>query len=306
MAGLPAAPTQSAQTVAPSTQGPYAPVQTQDQSFGTTAQVQNAPTPDAYMAAIQAQMAPAFEQSRQQLNAQQQAMGTLTSGAGNYANQQLTAQNNATLAGMEAPLLQQGFAQQATANEQNAAAQNAAMQAGLNRQQGNNQFNAGQANAYNTLLQNQTWQGAQNANAQNLQGQEFNATQLQNANLANQNAANALQLAQLGYGNADYLAQMQMQGNLIGQGLEGQNWLANTGLTQQNQAYNSANTAGQQYAAAIGAAQQIPTTQIQTGYTGYQPGSSSDTSAFGGWGGGGANLGGTGSMEGTGEYAGGH
>ncbi len=244
-------------------QGAYAPVQIGQTGNTSVAQVAAPPAPQAYMDALQASFGPQFQQSQQQLNAQQQAMGTLTSGAGNYANQQLTAQNNATLAGAEAPLIQQGFAQAYGANTTNAGAQNAENMATQGINANANTQNAGATNSYLTDLQNQYFQGGQNSANNALQGQEFNSGLLANIYNNNQNATNQLQLAQMGYGNQDYMQQVSQMAGLEAQGLGGQLGTTANGQNAQDAAYLQTQQMVNPYMQSIGAASAIP------GYSNY-------------------------------------
>lgn len=164
------------------------------------------PTPDAYRQAVQQSLQPTFDASADQLAARQAAMGTLSSGQGNKDFQTLYANNNATVAGATAPLIQQGFAQTYGANQQNASA----------------------ANSYQQLLQQQAYGAGQNQINNNLQAQEFNAGQ-----------GNQFGLAQMGYSNSNYQQQMAQLAGLQSQGLGGQISGYNQGANNQLNAYTN-------------------------------------------------------------------
>lgn len=178
-----------------------------DNTQVSTVQTPNAAADtSAYTQQVQQSLQPQFTQAQQQLAAQQAAMGTLSSGQGNQGLQDLYAGQNATVAGLVAPMIQQGNAEQYGANT----------------------TNAGAANAYQTLLQNQVYGAGQNSINNNLQAQEFNA-----------GSANNAQLAQLGYSNSDYQQQMAELAGLQSQGLGGQVGTLGTGVGQQLNAYTS-------------------------------------------------------------------
>ena len=130
-----------------------------DPTLGQSTNVSAPPTPDAYAAALQAAYAPMFDKQRQALNANQAANGTLTSGAGNYGQQDLTAQNDATLAAGLQPLIQQGFGQQFQANVDNANSQNSFQNMLKQQQFAGAQQNAGAANSADAAYRAQQFAG---------------------------------------------------------------------------------------------------------------------------------------------------
>lgn len=145
------------------------------------------PPPAAYATELEAAYAPFFQQQQQALNANQAATGTLTSGAGNYGQQQLAAQDAATLAQGELPLIEQGNQNQFSANSQNASAINSFLS--LLQGQG---FQAGQTNQQDTLTQNLANQGYyNNALTGNVASQ--NAYQTNSQNIAGGNYSSILQ-----------------------------------------------------------------------------------------------------------------
>jgi hypothetical protein len=77
------------------------------------------PGPNMYASALQQQFAPYFQQSYQDLGAQEAGMGILNSGAANKDFQDLTARNNSTYASALTPLIQQGFGEQFQAQQSN-------------------------------------------------------------------------------------------------------------------------------------------------------------------------------------------
>lgn len=184
------------------------------------AQVQAPPQDSAYYSALQTALQPGFNTQANALAQQEAAMGVVNSGQGVNDFGQLAQDQNAIYAQQAAPMISQGFQNQFSANSQNAAAQNSLQQ----------------------LLQNQSY-GAGINNANNaLQAQEFNSGQ--NYGLLSQDLGyqNALQLAQLGYGNSDYLAQLQGITGLEGTGLGTQGNILTSGM---NNSFNGYQTGAQ-------------------------------------------------------------
>lgn len=220
-------------------------------SAPTVSQVQNAPAPSAYAQALQTALAPQFAINQGNLNAQQAAMGTLTSGAGNYGQQQLTAQNNATYANALLPLIQQGYAQDAAASSQNAGATNAA----------SNNY----ASALNAMLSQQ-------------QGQGFQAAQ------GNQQAANAYGLNAQQDSNQAYQQALAAMLGINATGLNTQGNILASGVGQQQQQYGTALGQGQAGGAATGYGYQpytIPTGSPSYTAPSYNYGGSPDTTNVG-------------------------
>ncbi len=242
---------------------PYSVATVQNPNTPQAAQVAAPPTPAEYATALQQSLSPGFQQQTQQMLDAQNATGVLDSGQGSQGLQYLTGQQNATYANALLPLIQQGYGQQFQANEANAGAQNA-----LNAQ--------GFAQAYGA--------SGQNAGAQN-QTNEFNAGQNQN-----------YQLAQMGYGNEDYLAQLQAMAGIYGTGQQAVNSEYGAGQGYNNEYGNIPASSTLPYASGVGAATQVPGLP---GYGGQQAGGSGN---YGGW----SEGSGSGSQEGTGESAGGY
>lgn len=228
---------------------------------GSVTTVGAPPTPDAYRQAVQQSLQPTFDDQQQQLAARLNALGILPSGAANKGFQDLTAQNNATVAGATAPLIAQGFGQQFQAGSQN----------------------AGAANAYQDLIQQQAFTGGQNAINNNLNAQEFDAGLNQQTNLANQQAANALQLAQMGYGNADYQQIIAQLAGLQSQGLGGQESIIGQGVPQALNAYTQSYNSLLPYSSSAGYASGYGTGSGLPGNLGYTPASQGDYSAYTGY-----------------------
>lgn len=246
------------------------------------AQVAAPPTPDAYASALQQSFAPYFGESQQQLAGDLAGMGILSSGAGAKQLQDLTARNNATYANALLPLIQQGFGQQFQANAQNAGAQNQAASQGY----------SGALQSFLNQLQNQF------------------AAQRQNQDLQAQYG-----LAQMGYGNQDYLTQLGILAGLQGQGLGGLNSIYGQGMNNAYNGYLSPQSNMAQYAYGAGGAGVYPNSgyggSSSSGIPSWSPTSSSFTSTSsydpygtgvnmsqlnlpsGGGGGGGYNLGGS-------------
>ena len=121
--------------------------------------------------------------------------------------------------------------------------------------------NATYANALMPLIQQGYAQqfGAQQDNAaSDLQSQEFNATQGLNLNEFNANTANQYQLAQMGYGNADYQQQLSELAGIYGTGQSNEGYILGNGVGQAEGAYTGTQNALLPYAAQAGAASQIP------------------------------------------------
>jgi hypothetical protein len=176
----------------------------------------------AYTQAITAGLQPTFDQQTAALKEKLNAMGILPSGSAIQQLGDLTAQQGATIASDVSPLIAQGFQNQNTNAQQNASA----------------------LNAYQQLIQQQSYGAGINNQNNQLQASEFNAGQQQQANLSNMSADEALQLAQLGYGNADYMQMIGQQGGLTGATLGAGNTNAVGGSTNATGAYLNTPTSG--------------------------------------------------------------
>ena len=200
-----------------------------DPTIGQSTNISAPPTPDAYATALQAAYAPMFDKQRQALNANQAANGTLTSGAGNYNQQELTAQNNATLARELQPLIQQGFGQQFQANVDNANSQNSFENMLKQQQFAGAQQNAGAANATDAAYRSQQFAGQeQYANANNTANLAQRQQQF-SADAANAGATNSFRdlLQGQSFSAAEANAQRRLQAGEFNANLQNGNQQAN-------------------------------------------------------------------------------
>jgi hypothetical protein len=174
-------------------------------------------------------MQPTFQQQNEALAEQSNARG-LSGGAAQYFSNNLAQQQGATMAQMNAPIVQQGYGYGQQDIQSNQAALNTQ---GLANQGYQNQFGLANMGAQNTQsLANQGYQnqfGLANLGYNNAANQ-FNAGNQQTTNLAN-----------AGYGNAanQYNATNLQNANLANQQAQNQAAEFNANLWQNNNQYNT-------------------------------------------------------------------
>lgn len=209
---------------------PAPPAATQADPFAQLGQVQAPPTPDQYRLALQQAFAPQFSDEQNALAATEASKGILDGTGGRKDFSDLGARQSATVAQAMMPLITQGFGQQFNAANANAASRNAYLEQltgiGANQTSQNASMQE-QSNLANLGLWGQLAQG-------------------------NQSAQNNLQLAQLGYGNQDYLAQLNALYGLEQTGLGGLSNVFRGGMDTMYGAYSGGQALGTNAAGTIG------------------------------------------------------
>jgi hypothetical protein len=184
---------------------------------------------------LQTEMAPTFQNQQRSLDESMAARGIFSSGAGVDASNQLKGQQDAALAGAQAPMVAQGYGYQQ---------QDVANNANLNAQQGfQNAAYGNQAGQFNAGLQTQV--AGQNAGAQNA-ARAFGAGAANTAGQFNSAAANTA---------AQYGAEAQNAGGQFNATSQNQAGQFNAGAANQAGAFGAAaaNQAGATNAASANA-----------------------------------------------------
>jgi hypothetical protein len=183
-----------------------------------------APTDAQYMTQLQAAYKPAFTAAQQGLNANATANGTMYSGAGDYNEQQLQAQDAATLAQGELPLIQQSDSENFQGKSQNTSA----------------------INNFLSLLQGQNFSAQQGNQAADNTANAENAAAYNNTLGTNTSNENRYLGEQSGYANSNYAQQLADMYGLISGEQSGVSNVYNSGANNAVSGYQAGNNQSQQ------------------------------------------------------------